>query len=104
MSYREAIIEVLEFPHPGMQFNELLAYLHRRGFFFLNKKTLSRELKRLRDEKLITTAFQFYPNGQVVKVYTHPLNLQLGYNISEHDLKRLQTQRYKRITAKIQLK
>jgi hypothetical protein len=94
MDYENAILEALEFPCPGMTFNELYSYLQRHGYESLTKKTLSKRLKRLKAQRLITTAFHFYPNGQIAKIYTHPLNLQFGYLITENDLKRLLMRKY----------
>jgi DNA-binding HxlR family transcriptional regulator len=104
MNYQKAILEALMFPCVGMQFNELLEYLHRRGYHFLSKKTLNKELRRLEAKRLITNTFLPLPNGKTVRLYTSTEGLSLQYALTYKELSRLLMRKYKSIQAKLSLK
>jgi DNA-binding Lrp family transcriptional regulator len=99
MDYRRAILEALSWPCPGMTFNELQKYLKKHVCVYLSNKTLSKELKRLQAEGLITKGYQPLPDGKLAEIYTDPLNLKLGYILTEQDLKRVTFQKYRKVEA-----
>jgi DNA-binding Lrp family transcriptional regulator len=99
------ILEILDFPHPGMTFNELRDYLNRRlkekGFPNISNTVLSRTLKRLKAKGWIAKGYMLFPNGKIAEIYTDPLNLKLGYILTEQDVKRVTFQKYRKAEGEL---